>query len=73
MPLPGGSGVRRGIINNSRCHDVSHYGFMSDEGGSAINVLALTVTLFCLIRYWTAANFWTTWNVCKWTAGMSRR
>nr|DAL18865.1 MAG TPA_asm: hypothetical protein [Caudoviricetes sp.] len=51
MPLPGGSGVRRGIINNSRCHDVSHYGFMSDEGGSAINVLALTVTLFCLIRY----------------------
>ena len=24
---------------------------MSDEGGSAINVLALTVTLFCLIRY----------------------
>ena len=24
---------------------------LSDEGGSAINVLALTVTLFCLIRY----------------------
>lgn len=51
MRLPGCSGVRRGIINDSRCHDIAHYGFMGDKGGSAINVLALTVTLFCLIRY----------------------
>ena len=55
MPLPGGSGVRRGIINNSRCHDVSHYGFMSDEGGSAINVLALAVTLLRAISNLKAA------------------
>ena len=51
MPLPGGSGMRWGIINNSRCHDVTHYGFMGDKGGSAIDILALTVTLFCPVSY----------------------
>lgn len=51
MPLPGGSGMRRGIINDSRSHDITHYGFMGDKGGSTINILALTVTLFRLISY----------------------
>lgn len=43
--------MRRGIINYTRCHDESYYGFMGDKGGSTIDVLALTITLFCLVRY----------------------
>ncbi|TCW05630.1 hypothetical protein EDF73_11674 [Raoultella sp. BIGb0138] len=43
--------MRWGILNNTRRHDVTHYCFMSDKGCSAIDILALTITLFCLVRY----------------------
>lgn len=43
--------MRRGIINYTWGHDESYYGFMSDKGCSAIDVLALTITLFRLVRY----------------------
>jgi hypothetical protein len=51
MPLPGGRGVWRGIINYTWCHDKAHYGFMGDKSRSTIDILALAVTLFCLVRY----------------------
>lgn len=41
----------RGIIDHSRRHDIAHYGFMGDKSGPTVNILALAITLFCLIRY----------------------
>lgn len=49
MPLPGGSGVRRSIINYTWCHDKTHDGFMGDKSRATVDILALTVTLFCLV------------------------
>ncbi len=41
----------RGIINYAWYHDIPNYGFMGDKRGAAIDILALAVTLLCLIRY----------------------
>ena len=51
MPLPGGSWMRRGIINYTGCHDKTYDGFMGDKSSATVDILALTVTLFCLVRY----------------------
>lgn len=41
--------MRRGIINYTWGHDKTHYGFMCDKSRSTVDILALTVTLFCLV------------------------
>ena len=56
MPLPACCRKRRGIINYTGRHDESHDGFVSNKCSTAIDVLALTITLFCLVCYSKATS-----------------
>lgn len=51
MPLPACCRMWRGIFDYTWRHDEPHDGFVSNKCSTAIDVLALTITLFCLIRY----------------------
>ena len=51
MPLPAWCRMRRGFINSTWRHDEPHDRFVSNKCSTAIDVLALTITLFCLVRY----------------------
>ena len=37
------------MIDKSRSNNKAHYGFMSDKGSAAIDILALAVAFLCVV------------------------
>lgn len=56
MPLPACCRMRWGIFDYTWRHDESHDGFVSNKRSTAIDVLALTISLFCLVCYAKATS-----------------
>ena len=56
MPLPACCRMRRGVINYTWRHDEPHDGFVSNKRSTAIDILALTIPLFCLVCYSKATS-----------------
>lgn len=49
------AGVKRYFVNNARRNNHTRYGFMGFKSTTAIDVLTLVITFFCLTRKIAAA------------------